>query len=326
MDIMLAEYAVGAGEGGTILLEGRTMLDVLVRSFTAVGHNVVYPTSGLVLQAGTAVETKDFDRSVEELSAQCDAALVVAPDELLGDLTEMVEENTVNLGCPSGSIRLCADKLKCTRILENEGIKVPATTVSGEPDVFSLGEKVVLKPRWGCASEDTTLTRYSCATMIPEGFVATRYIEGEHLSASLVVGDDTLSRSRSQSQSQSPLTLPPPTLPLTVNRQNISIGSEIQYNGGTVGVDTGRNQELFLAAQRSAEALGCRGYVGVDIVLADKPWVIDVNPRPTTSIIGISKIMEEELGELILKAHYGDLPFSVNITNEYNFTKADLTQ
>jgi predicted ATP-grasp superfamily ATP-dependent carboligase len=315
MDIMVTEYAVGAGEGGTILLEGRAMLDVLAKSFIAAGHKVVYPTSGPVLQAGTAVKTNDFDRSVEELSAQCDAALVLAPDELLGDLTKMVEENTVNLGCPSGSVRLCADKLKCTRILENEGIKVPATTVSSDPNVFSLGEKVVLKPRWGCASEDTTLARYSCATLIPEGFVATRYIEGDHLSASLVVGDDTLSRSQS-----------PQTLPLTVNRQNISIGSEIQYNGGTVGVDTGRNQELFQAAQRSAEALGCKGYVGVDIVLADKPWVIDVNPRPTTSIIGISKIMEEELGELILKAHSGDLPFSVNITNEYNFTKADLTQ
>jgi len=254
MEIMVAEYAVGAGEGGTILLEGRAMLDVLARSFVAVGHNVVYPTSGPVVPAGTAVKTKDFDRSVEELSAQCDAALVLAPDELLGDLTEMVEENTVNLGCPSGSVRLCADKLKCTRILENEGIKVPATTVSGEQNVFSLGEKVVLKPRWGCASEDTTLTRYSCATLIPEGFVATRYIKGDHLSASLVVGDDTLSRSQS-----------PQTLPLTVNRQNISIGSEIQYNGGTVGVDTGRNQELFQAAQRSAEALGCKGYVGVEI-------------------------------------------------------------
>jgi predicted ATP-grasp superfamily ATP-dependent carboligase len=320
MNIMVAEYAVGAGEGGTILLEGRAMLEVLVRSFTAIGHNVVYPTSGPVLPAGTAVKTKDFDQSVEELSAQCDAALVVAPDELLGDLTEIVEGNTVNLGCPSGSVRLCADKLECTRILENKGIKVPATTVSGDPNVFSPGDRVVLKPRWGCASEDTTLARYSCATVIPEGFVATRYIEGEHLSASLVMGDDTKSRSQSQSQSQSPL-----TLPLSINRQNISIGSAIQYNGGTVGVDTGQNQELFRAAQRSAEALGCRGYVGVDIVLADKPWVIDVNPRPTTSIIGISKIMEEELGELILKAHSGDLPFSVNISNEYNFTKADLT-
>ena len=311
MDIMVAEYAVGAGEGGTIMLEGRAMLDVLVRSFTAVGHNVVYPTSGTVLPAGTAVKVNDFDRSVEELSAQCDAALVLAPDELLGDLTEIVEGNTVNLGCPSGSVRLCADKLECTRILENEGIKVPATTVSGEQNVFSHGDRVVLKPRWGCASEDTTLTRYSCATMIPEGFVATRYIEGEHLSASLVVGDDTQS---------------PSVLPLTVNRQNISIGSKIQYNGGTVGVDTGRNQELFRVAKRSAEALGCQGYVGVDIVLADEPWVIDVNPRLTTSIIGISKVMEEELGELILKAHYCDLPFSVNITNEYNFTKADMAQ
>jgi len=322
MDIMVAEYAVGTGEWGTILLEGRAMLDVLAKSFIAAGHKVVYPTSGPVLPAGTAVKTNNFDRSVEELSAQCDAALVVAPDELLGDLTEMVEKNTINLGCPPGSVRLCADKLKCTRILENEGINVPATIISGEPNVFSLGDRVVLKPRWGCASEDTTLTRYSCATMIPEGFVATRYIEGEHLSASLVVGNDTQSRS----QSQSPLPLPPMTLPLTVNRQNISIGSKIKYNGGTVGVDTGRNQELFQAAQRSAKALGCLGYVGVDIVLADKPWVIDVNPRPTTSIIGISKIMEEELGELILKAHSGDLPFSVNITNEYDFTKADLTQ
>ena len=317
MNIMVAEYAVGAGEGGTILLEGRAMLDVLVRSFTAVGHNVVYPTSGPVLPAGTAVKTNDFDRSVEELSAQCDAALVVAPDELLGDLTEMIEENTVNLGCPSGSVRLCADKLECTRILEKKGIKVPATTISGESNVFSPGDRVVIKPRWGCASEDTTLTRYSCATVIPEDFVATRYIEGEHLSASLVVGDDMLP----QSLSQSPL-----ALPLTVNRQNISIGSKIQYNGGTVGVDTGQNQELFRAAQRSAEALGCQGYVGVDIVLADNPWVIDVNPRLTTSIIGISRVMEEELGELILKAHSGDLPFSVNITNEYNFTKADLAQ
>lgn len=321
MNIMVAEYAVGAGEGGTILLEGRAMLDVLVKSFVAVGHNVIYPTSGPVLLAGTAVKTQDFDQSVEELSAQCDAALVLAPDELLGDLTEILEENTINLGCPSGSVRLCADKLECTRILENEGIKVPATTVSGEPTVFSLGDRIVLKPRWGCASEDTTLTRYSCATMIPEGFVATKYIEGEHLSASLLVGDDTQSRSRSKSYSQSPL-----ILPLTVNRQNISIGSAIHYNGGTVGVDSGRNRELFQAARRSAEALGCRGYVGVDIVLADKPWVIDVNPRLTTSIIGISKVMEEELGELILQAHSGDLPFSVNITNEYNFTKADLAQ
>ncbi|MDF1557582.1 MAG: ATP-grasp domain-containing protein [ANME-2 cluster archaeon] len=304
MDIMVAEYAVGAGEGGTIQLEGRAMLDVVVRSFTASGHRVLYPTSGIIVQSGTPVRTANFERTLEQLSSQCDAGLVVAPDELLGDLTELVEKNTVNLGCPSGSVRVCADKLECTRILEKEGIKVPDTIISGGQDVFSLGDKVVLKPRWGCASEDTTLTRYSCATMIPDGFVATRFIEGQHLSASLVVGDTAL--------------------PLTVNEQNVKIGSEIMYDGGTVGIDCGRNNEIFEVAIHTARVLGCRGYVGVDIVLADEPWVIDVNPRPTTSIIGIEKVMDTGLGELLLGAGFGGLPESVGITGEFSFTKTDL--
>ena len=52
MDIMVAEYAVGAGENGTILLEGRAMLDVLIKSFTASGHRVTYPTSGPLISTG----------------------------------------------------------------------------------------------------------------------------------------------------------------------------------------------------------------------------------------------------------------------------------
>lgn len=304
MDIMVAEYAVGAGESGTILLEGRAMLGVLVRSFTASGHRVRYPTGGTVLPSGTGVKTDDFKQTVKHLSSQCDAGLVVAPDEVLGDLTELMEEQTVNLGCPSGSVRVCADKLECARILEKEGIRVPDTIISGGQEVFSLGDRVVLKPRWGCASEDTTLTRYSCATMIPEGFVATKYIEGEHLSASLVVGETTL--------------------PLTINKQHIKMGNSILYDGGTVGIDCGRNNEVFEVAGHTARVLGCKGYVGIDIVLADEPWVIDVNPRPTTSLIGIEKIMDEPLGGLLLEAALGGLPERVSIAGQFGFTKADL--
>jgi len=35
-------------------------------------------------------------------------------------------------------------------------------------------------------------------------------------------------------------------------------------------------------------------------VLGDLPWAVDVNARPTTSIIGIAKVMWVELGEVIL--------------------------
>jgi predicted ATP-grasp superfamily ATP-dependent carboligase len=302
MKILVAEYAVGAGEDGTILLEGKAMLDVLVRSFERSGQVVTYPTSGPILSAGNPVKTTDFKGAVESLSKQCDAALVVAPDELLGDLTELIEENTVNLGCSARSVRLCADKLACTKALSEGGIRTPRTATRDQKDIFTKGEQVVIKPRWGCASEQTTLLKYN--NEIPVGFVATEYIQGEHLSVSLVLGEKPLS--------------------ISVNRQNIRLGNSIQYNGGTVGIDSGRNKELFDTAALAAEILGCKGYVGVDIVLAEEPWVIDVNPRPTTSIIGINRIMDRELGELILAARFGELPETVSIIGEFAFTKADL--
>ena len=304
MNIIIAEYAVGAGEGGTILLEGKAMLDVLVNSFTASGHNVIYPTSGPVLSTGTAVKTDDLEHTIESLAGKCDAGLVIAPDELLEDLNRLVEENTVNLGCPSGSVRLCADKLSTSNTLIKAGINVPRTAGVEDRDVFIPGEMVVIKPRWGCASEDTALMTYNKDTRIPEGFVLTEYIEGEHLSVSLIAADNIL--------------------PLSVNRQNIIIDSTIQYNGSVVGIDSGRNTEIIETAQYSVRALGCSGYVGVDIVLADVPWVVDVNPRPTTSIIGIDRVMDANLGELIIQARFGDLPGSVRLRDEFAFTKADL--
>lgn len=305
MKILVAEYAVGAGEGGTILLEGRAMLDVLVRSFTVSGHTAVYPTSGPLLPAGRAVKTADFEHAVETLARQCDAGLVVAPDELLGDLTALVEENTINLGCPSGSVRLCADKLATSQVLAAAGINAPKTVTASDKGSFAPGEKIVVKPRWGCASEHTTLVEYNSTTSLPADFVATGYIEGEHLSASLIAADRTLL--------------------LSVNRQNIRIsGGNIQYDGGTVGIDSGRNREMFETAALAAAKLGCRGYVGVDIVLSEEPWVIDVNPRPTTSIIGLDRVMDARLGELILGARFGGLPENVSLNDEFTFTKSDL--
>lgn len=304
MNIMVAEYAIGAGEGGTILLEGKAMLNVLVNSFTKAGHNVIYPTTGPVIPHGTWIKTDDLKKTIAELASHSDAALVIAPDELLSELTQIVEDNTINLGCPSGSVTLCADKLLTSTILAEGAIKVPKTATGENQDMFLPDECVVIKPRWGCASEDTTLTVYGELSHIPDGFVATQYIQGEHLSVSLVVGDNIL--------------------PLSVNRQNIKIGSSIQYDGNVVGIDSGRNPEVIEVAQRSARLLGCRGYVGVDIVLADEPWVIDVNPRPTTSIIGIDRVVKGELGELILKARFGGLPECVELTEEFFFTKGDL--
>ena len=296
MRILIAEYAVGANIR-EFMLEGKAMLCTLVRSFVSCGHEVLYPSAGIQLEVGMAVRTNGFEETFRKLSNECDAALVIAPDEILADLTEIIENNSVNLGCPPDSVRLCADKLKCTHTLSREKIPVPATIGSGE-----YNGDFVIKPRFGCASEGIHRSR---SGKLKEGYIATEFIKGEHLSVSLITGKTQL--------------------PLTVNRQLIEMGGGFSYKGGVVPYYCERNEEIIEVAKKTARALGCRGYAGIDIVLGDKPYVVDVNPRPTSSIIGISRVMEAQIADLILRSRFGDLPDHVKINGSFTFSKDDLS-
>ncbi len=295
MKILVAEYAVGAGVE-EFMLEGRAMLGTLVGSFVSCGHEVFYPTAGARLDDGEAVSAERFEVALEKLSMKCDAALVIAPDEMLGDMTAIIEENTVNLGCPSGSVRLCADKLECTRALLRAKIPVPETIGRGEYE----GD-FVIKPRSGCASEGIYRSR---SGRLKDGFIATKFIDGEHLSCSVITGKTQL--------------------PLTVNRQHIEISGNISYKGGTVPYYCGRNEEIIEVVKKATQILGCRGYAGVDIVLGDKPYIVDVNPRPTTSIIAIARVLDADIADLILKSSFGELPGEVSVNDSFTFQKDNL--
>lgn len=296
MKILIAEYAVGAGIE-EFMLEGKAMLHTLVRSFVSCGHEVLYPSAGIKLEVGKVVRTNGFEETLRKLSKECDSALVIAPDEILGDMTEIIENNSVNLGCPPDTVRLCADKLECTRTLFHERIPVPETIGSGR-----YNGDFVIKPRSGCASEGVYR---SSSGELKEGYIATKFIKGDHISVSLITG-------RTQ-------------LPLTVNRQLIELGSGFSYKGGVVPYHCERNKEIIDVAKKTAKSLGCHGYTGVDIVLGDKPYVVDVNPRPTSSIIGISRVMKTQIADLILKSRFGDLPDHVEINGSFTFTKDNLS-
>ncbi len=299
MKIMVAEYAVATGDP-EIFDEGRAMLSSLANSFSTCGHQVWYPArSPIAGIRGDAVECSgsDFRESVEKIARMSDAGIVIAPDEILADLTKVVEANTVNLGCPERSVRDCADKLVCSQILSASGIAVP-----GIADNSVDAEAYVIKPRWGCASDGISIVHRKVPT--DDDFIITKFIAGEHLSVSLIIGESTL--------------------PLTVNRQYIEIGSEITYNGGVVAYPTPLREEVMDVAARAARALGCKGYVGLDIVAGDELYVVDVNPRPTTSLLGITKVIDCEIGDLIIRARFGGLPESIGISGSFRFTKADL--
>jgi len=313
MKILIAEFAVGTDVEKSLIPEGAAMLKTLAESFTRLGHEVYYPTASTRICAGTALEStaEDFRQVLEKKAGECDAGLLIAPDELLPELNLLLEENTSNLGCSPESAACCADKVRCTEVLRNAGIEAPG--LAAEPE---KGKQYVVKPRFGCGAEETYLVR----EFEPgEGVIASEYIEGTHLSVSLVAGKKPL--------------------PLTVNRQFIEFGTQkcvsgkagkeeeeetgpgIKYNGSLTPYQTPRKAELVETAVSAARCLDCSGYVGVDIVLADRPYVVDVNPRPTASLFGISRVMKEEIGDLLLKNKFGELPDSVHIEGEYRFSK-----
>ncbi|WP_462272203.1 ATP-grasp domain-containing protein [Methanohalophilus sp.] len=306
MNILICEYATSTGMGGTFLLEGKAMLKSLAESFDADHHEIKYTTSATEIQVGTPVYCNEGNiKTILQTEAKkCDAALIIAPDDLLAGLVEEIEEYTSTMGSSPAVIRKCADKFKCGKILENKGIPAPQLVETVEE--LKKDTNYVVKPRYGCAAENTIITSNPS---ISQDMVVTEYIEGEHLSVSLVCADAPLA--------------------LTINRQYIEITGRgdktaIVYKGGITPYETPDRELIIDTAKRAAQALGCRGYTGVDIVMGDVPYVIDINPRPTTSLVGICKIIKPQIGELLIGALEENLPSTVHITGNYEFRKEDI--
>jgi len=217
-------------------------------------------------------------------------------------LLQILERSTVNLGASPAAAALAADKLLCTKALAQAG--VPVAEIVEKPDPVEKGcQRYVVKPRTGCGSDGVRITSYARAG--PEEIV-TRYHEGLHLSASFISSGEGF-------------------LPLTINRQIMDFSGEgPKYQGSQVPYRTPRAGEIWAAAKKASEALNLRGYAGIDFVLGEKPRAVDVNARPTSSIMGIVRVMKEEIGDLILRASFGGLPEEVHIEGEYVFRKEDL--
>jgi hypothetical protein len=279
------------------------MLTTLVESFDRSGHSVAYATHGPRIKAGDYILVDDqaeFEAMLQTIKV--DACLLIAPDGLQPRFLEIIEGHTANLGSSPAAATTAADKLLCTQALVRAG--VPVAEIVDKPDPVEKGcHRYVVKPRTGCGSEGVRITSFVRAG---QNEIVTRYHEGLHLSASFIVGREGF-------------------LPLTINRQLIDFeGEGMSYQGSQVPYNTPRADEIWEAARKAALALGLRGYAGIDFVLGERPWAVDVNARPTTSIIGIARVMQEEIGELILQAKFGGMPDKVHVTGECTFRKGEL--
>ncbi|MEM6656098.1 MAG: ATP-grasp domain-containing protein, partial [Planctomycetota bacterium] len=107
--------------------------------------------------------------------------------------------------------------------------------------------------------------------------------------------------------------------PLAPCRQRLSTDGRLRYLGGGTPILPGLAERAGALAAAAVEALPqCSGYVGVDLVLGDHPdgrgdRVIEVNPRLTTSYVGLRVAAERSLAGAMIDAADGKpvrVPFS----------------
>lgn len=308
------------------------MLRALLADFRAWGavHTVTtldLRLEGLALPADEVVPVAPglHESVFSRLLGRSDAALVIAPetDGILARLSAMVEEADVPLlGSGSAAVAIAGDKAASYRLFRRAGLPTPPTRLAGfaaAPRVADeMGYPLVAKPLDGVGCEGVcfvggpaelggALALLRRVTRLEE-ILLQRYLAGNHASASLLVSEGR-------------------SLPLSLNGQEIQVGCPFAYRGGVVPLphpDAAR----ALAVARAAVGLvpGLRGYVGVDLVLAEgDASLIEINPRITTSYVGLRRVLRLNLAQAIWDAcRHGVLPARVPLTGQVAFTKEGL--
>jgi predicted ATP-grasp superfamily ATP-dependent carboligase len=121
-------------------------------------------------------------------------------------------------------------------------------------------------------------------------------------------------------------------LPISLNKQDVSLrtpDSVSTYNGGIVPFNSPLKRKAFATAKTIVESFrGLRGYIGVDLVLTEKePIVIEVNPRLTTSYVGLRKIANFNPAQAIINAILKrELPATNQSTGYAFFSKIETSK
>jgi tyramine---L-glutamate ligase len=209
---------------------------------------------------------------------KCDAVLLIAPetDGILLELAEMVTAAGVRLLGPTPeAIRLCSDKFALAQHWHKYGVPTPVTTLA---DVEPTRYPVVVKPRDGAGACDTVLCRSAGEFHPMPNAIVQPYHEGIAASVAFING-----------------------VPLPPCLQLQSDDGRFQYLGGECPMEPAlAERAVRIATQAVACVPGLVGYCGVDVVLGEQDLAIEINPRLTTSYVGLRRIVPHNLAGLML--------------------------
>ena len=312
MRIFLYEFVTGGGWLGysddvppaSLLAEGDAMIRALAADFAALEDTTVAVMREKRLPAIDGVENHLVARAtaemgtLETLAAEADWTVLIAP-EFDGQLlarTRAAERAGGKLLSPSSQVvSLAGDKQAMAECLARHGVPVPRGMLlePGEPLPIDFPYPGVLKPRDGAGSLGVErVDRPEDRAVGQTPMRLERLCPGAAASVACLCGVDAI-------------------LPLEPCLQNLSGDGTFSYRGGSLPIDVQRASRARRLAQRTIRALpNPTGYVGIDLVLADDPTgagdvVIEVNPRLTTSYVGLRALCRSNLAAAMIAVAQG---------------------
>ncbi|MEZ0317818.1 MAG: ATP-grasp domain-containing protein [Methylophilaceae bacterium] len=314
MRIFVCEFITGGGlyrepMTPTLAKEGMLMRNALLSDLSALLDVELTTTYDLRLKAplyGCQAIPIQLQDDVWQVWAQCiqqaDAVWLIAPETggLLTRLTALVTQyNKPLLGCSVPAVEITSSKLLTSKALNDAGIATLATYQFAEwlqrrPEAL---DGWVAKMDNGAGCEDSAYFKDVAALiewMHPRKstHVIQAYQPGQPASISMLCR-----------QGQAWL--------LSCNLQKITIEQGRFCYAGSVINGMAEYWDAFeRIAQQVAQALpGLAGYVGIDLIVGadDSIEVLEINPRLTTSYVGLHSAIKYNPAQLVLELlHYNE--------------------
>jgi hypothetical protein len=303
-------FSVAADElpEGSLLREGAAMFNALAQDLTRIPHTNVVALRDVRLSIPELTEVQrypvasrvDESSRFDALAADSDWTIVIAPefDQNLLQRTRRVEELGGRLLGPSSRIvELGTYKERTIAHLSARGIRTPAGCRfhAGCLIPNSLRFPAVIKPHDGAGSQGIQrIASREALAGVPDGlFRLEEFQPGVSASVAVLCGPNS-------------------TLVLPACRQRLTEDGSFQYLGGRLPLDEPLRGRAERLARKVVDTLpNCLGYIGVDMVLGasvESDTVIELNPRITTSYVGLRELAAGNLAQTMIELAAGRTP------------------
>jgi hypothetical protein len=312
MQIFVGEYVSGGGlarqaiEAIPLALrqEGAAMLQAIVEDLSEFAQTVV-PLDARFdhLSLGNS-QTVEIDslRPVwgqwVAAARQCDAALIVAPESngTLAKAVGMLRAGGIDVIAGSGDfLRVASDKVLTAKTLSAAGVAHPISMALCDrrcQQELEKFQRFVVKPRDGCGTQEIKIfdSFADARAELEDNQILQAWMPGRAVSIALVASPTQLTFLPAVSQNLCEQTC--------------------EYAGGQGPLDDDAQRRCTALASRAIAVMPptVRGFVGLDLLLGDRPsedYVIEINPRLTTSYVGLRRMINGNVAKRLFDLETG---------------------